>query len=108
MFASTILPLPFAHSATVGRLLIFIAWRNKSLYFQTTQIPNLHSVAGGLCAGSSVERFGRISTGFTLKTTTDDETIQQNLVPLSLGFPDAIFVPFMSRAAKIDITEPDS
>ena len=57
---------------------------------------------------SSVGRFGRIPTGFTLKTTTDDKTIQQNLVPLSLGLPDANFMPFLSSAAKIGITEPDS
>lgn len=55
-----------------------------------------------------MERFGRIPTGFTLKTTTDDRAIQQNLVPLSLDLSDAILVPFMSRAAKIGITEPDS
>lgn len=76
--------------------------------FQTAQIPNLHRVDCGLCADSSVERFGRIPTGFTLETTTDDRAIQQNLVPLSLGSPDAILVPFMSRAAKIGITEADS
>lgn len=48
------------------------------------------------------------STGFVLQNTTDDRTIQQNLVLLSPDSPDAIFVPFMSRATKIGIVEPDS
>lgn len=47
-------------------------------------------------------------TGFALQNTTDDRTIQQNLVPLSPESPDAIFVPFMSRATKIGIMESDS
>lgn len=38
----------------------------------------------------------------------DDRTIQQNSVPLSLGSPDAIFVPFKSRATKIGVMEPDN
>lgn len=38
--------------------------------------------------------------GFALQTPTDDRTIGQNLCPLSPDAPDAIFVPFMSRATK--------
>lgn len=34
--------------------------------------------------------------------------MQENLVPPSLGSPDAVFVPFVSRAANFGITGPDS
>lgn len=46
-------------------------------------------------------------TGFVLQNPTDDRTTQQNSVPMKPDSPDAIFVPFMSRATKIGIMEPD-
>ena len=60
------------------------------------------------CLPTSEEGANKIAaTGFAFQTTTDDRTIQKNLVPLSADSPDAIFVPLMSRATKIGITEPD-
>lgn len=79
-------------------------------------MQNLYSADSGpraelCCLPSSREGIMSIAneiapTGFVLQNPTDDRTIQQNLVPMSPDSPDAIFGPFMSKAAKLGITEP--
>lgn len=69
-----------------------------------TLLTLVHTLTSTACQPQG----GFAPAGFALQKTTDDRSIQQDLVPLSPDSPDAIFVPFTSRATKMGITEPDS
>lgn len=96
-------------------------WKNSWVCIWTlgVQFQNLYSMDSGYVLKSTAchpqgktwclqQMIYIVPTGFALQNTTNDRTIQQNSVPLSLGSPDAIFVPFKSRATKIGIMEPDN